>query len=629
MIYIVEPWDAVDLLFTVSPYSAPDPLAVELDFVDVQYYGPIPWATPSITAELRAMLQTASAEGNETAIRAAGATLADRDARLDCGRAIVGDDSIQLLFAKSELSDMATGLSLGTAGISFGELRGGWNNTVVADTERTQAWDEAAAIDKRDYVSSWIMTSQFVDQSRSASWFSVNVSGIVYDDEAARLALQNTDTGLSVTLNFHGEPSKPENPIDMVFAFGYVVPARPIVPHDVTTSITARQATPRDDGKFIPWGLGDSIWRGWNLPYPVGPNLPPGPLPGEIPEIKLVYLSMNTLQIETIIDETPLDIKDVSISLDIDSLSWQFSGTVYGEASLNLVKPDEGGMKEISVTINGHEWLLMIERYSSDEQFPTKKFGISGISRTQYMAAPFAPTRSYTNSSATTAKQACENELASTGFTLAWALGGDADLPDWAIPAGALSYRDRSPAQVIGQIVKAAGGVMIPSRNSDSWTIKPRYSTPSWQWSGASPDVVIYVGMVRSRSAQFEPGPSFDACYVSGINQGEAVDVRRQGSGGLSPMPDIYDDLITDAQPAISRGKVELSAAGNKIIETLSVLIPENAAAPGIITPGQIAKIIHDDAGLDYFALVLSTRISVQRAGAAEIYQSVTLERAA
>jgi hypothetical protein len=94
-------------------------------------------------------------------------------------------------------------------------------------------------------------------------------------------------------------------------------------------------------------------------------------------------------------------------------------------------------------------------------------------------------------------------------------------------------------------------------------------------------------------------------------------------------MPDIYDDLITDAQPAISRGKVELSAAGNKVIETLSVLIPENAAAPGIITPGQIAKIIHDDAEQDYFALVLSTRISVQHAGAAEIYQSVTLERAA
>lgn len=626
MTYIVEPWDGVDLPFSIAPHSVIDPLLVELNFE--RNFDPLPWLSPSLHAEWRARLQSAVTKQGEFTFPSVTADRADHHSGAVWGQADFTAAPSALLFAAAEKGDAIRAGVWGIAEQKASALTLMWNRTVIADAMNLQSWDQGTAIDLVNYSARW-KVSGIADAARSASWFSVNLAGKVYNDAAAKMALHNTDNALGVVLNFSGDPNRLPSPVAVQFAFGYVPHARPSVPHDISNTITARQANPRDAIDRIPWGLGDSVWLDWNLPYPVDPNLPPGPEPGEIPDIKVVYLTMNTLQIETIIGEIPLDVQDVGISLDIDSLSWQFSGTVYGEASLYLIKPDEGGMKEISVTINGHNWLFMIERYTSDEQFPTKKFGITGITRTQYMAAPFAPTRSYTNSGATTAKQAAESELANTGFTLAWALGGDADLPDWTIPAGALSYRDRSPAQVIGQIVKAAGGVMIPSRNSDAWTIQPRYSTPSWQWNGVSPDVVIYIGMVRSRSATFEPGPSFDACYVSGINQGEAVEVRRQGSGGLSPMPDIYDDLITDAQPAISRGKVELSAAGNKVIETLSVLIPENAAAPGIITPGQIAKIIHDDAEQDYCALVLSTRITVQRAGAAEIYQSVTLERAA
>ncbi len=237
-------------------------------------------------------------------------------------------------------------------------------------------------------------------------------------------------------------------------------------------------------------------------------------------------------------------------------------------------------MKDIAVTINGHSWTFSIERYTSDERFPTSKFTISGVSRTQYMAAPFAPTRSYTNASATTAAQAANAELQNTGFTLSWPTGADKDLPDWPIPAGALSFQDKPPAQVVAQIVKAAGGVMVPHRNNDAWTIQPRYTVPPWQWDTAQPDQAIYIGMIRSRSAQFEAAQAYDACYVSGVNQGVAVEVQRDGSGGQNPMPDIFDDLITDPQPAISRGRNELAATGNKVVESLSVIIPENGAAP-------------------------------------------------
>jgi hypothetical protein len=92
-------------------------------------------------------------------------------------------------------------------------------------------------------------------------------------------------------------------------------------------------------------------------------------------------------------------------------------------------------------------------------------------------------------------------------------------------------------------------------------------------------------------------------------------------------MTDIYDDLITEQTAAIYRGRSELSAVGNKVSETLSVFLPENGAAPGVILPGQLIKVLHDDNTNDYMGLVLSNNISATKARAAAIYQSVTIER--
>lgn len=627
MAYVVEQWDSVDLPLKVGPYTVPtDPLALELDFA-IGSIPPLPWVTPSLSVEYRAPLQGAGAAHQARILPITPATPADDQRGLRWIRAIQKDLQVGARFEASEHKDSDHVSAWGEAARKQAELVSRWQQTAPRDRDHAIPWGRAFAKDHPGYVSSWIMKTPARDATKGAPWYSVNLTGTVYDDSAAIAALLQTDTATTVTLATESGAIDVLDPLSLEFRFGFVAPSRPSVPHDVNKRITARQATERDRQHRLPWGAGQSIWHDYNLPYPVEPNNPDPPAPGELPEIKTVYLVMNTLQIVDVATETPLQIQGVSIGLDIDSWAWKFSGTLYGSGSLALVAPGPGGMKDISVTLNGHPWIFSIERYTSDERFPTEKFSISGVSRTQYMAAPFAPTRSYSNDSATTAAQAANAELTNTGFTLTWPTGGNQDLPDWPIPAGALSYRDKSPAQVIAQIVTAAGGIMVPAKDADAWTIQPRYKVLPWDWASATPDATIYIGMVRSRSAQYEPAPAFNSCYVSGVSQGEAVDVQRAGSGGTDPTPDIYDDLITDSQPAISRGKSELAGSGNKVIETLSVMIPENAGAPGIVTPGMIAKVIHDDPQLDYFGLVLAVNISVQRAGAAAVYQSVTLER--
>lgn len=630
MTYILEQWDSVELSLQYGPYAVPvDSLLLALEFVGGSVpYPPLPWATPTLSTEYSALMQTAGRSETTLVALLIKADVADAANDAVWGKATRSDFDIGISQEEAGHVDAGTTGIWGAAKSLQREQSYAWQVSGFRDRNNVQSWNEGTRKDRPNFISSWIMKTPARDIAPSLPWLSVNLSGTPYDDLAARLALLNTDTALTVSLDAPAQIVRARSgPVNL--AFGFVAPERPIVPHDIPKRLTARQANERDALKHIPWGDGESVWQDWNLPYPVDDSEEPEPEPVEEPPRKAVYRIMNTLQIRDIATDTPLAIQNVNISLDIDSISWKFTGSVFGRGSLDLIQPDGDGMKDISVLINGHQWIFAIEKYSSDEKFPTTIFNIEGVSRTQYMAADYAPARSYTNAIATTAAQAATAELLDTGFALTWDTGGDEDLPDWNIPEGALSFRDKSPAQVIGQIVTAAGGVMIPNMASDGWTIQPRYKVAPWDWHAATPDVIVYIGMVTARSAQYEPAPAFDSCFVSGVNQGVSVDVQRTGSGGLNPMPDIFDDLITDAQAAISRGRAELSGAGNKVVQTLRIPVPEDEGAPGILIPGMIAKITHDDSDLDYFALVLSTSIGLQKSGGAEVYQSVTLERTA
>lgn len=632
MNYQVESGASVELNTEGEPYLVPsDPLALVLEFVPSSGFPPLPWLTPDLSIEYRARFSKSGEANSEALVPLKGGERVDHHAGLRYGNGVSAWCETPLRFAATERKDSSPALPWLGATAVYGVGALPWSASVSIDARKAFRWQGAVGNDRAGFSLPWVMKTRERDSTKGGAWFSVSLSGSVYPAAKFFTDYLNDDTATTVTLN--GDPGlylPSHDPLETHLSINTVEPEaliRPSVPHDVPYRITARQASPRDTNKHLPWGAGQSVWHDYNLPYPVEPN--PAPDPVDPPEIKTVYLIMNTLQITDVATGTPLDIQGVTIGLDIDSWAWKFSGTLYGQGSLALVAPGAGGMKDVAVTINGHSWVFSIERYTSDERFPTEKFTITGVSRTQYMAAPFAPTRSYTNASATTAAQAATAELQNTGFSLTWPTGNDEDLPDWPIPAGALSFRDKSPAQVVAQIVTAAGGIMVPAMAADSWTVQPRYKVAPWDWETATPDVGIYIGMVRSRSAQYEPAPAFNACYVSGVSQGVAVDVQRAGSGGTAPMPDIYEDLITDSQPAISRGTAELAGAGNKVVETLSVLIPESGAAPGVLLPGMIVKVMHDDPLLDYMALVLAVSISVQKAGGAEIYQSVTLERSA
>ena len=129
---------------------------------------------------------------------------------------------------------------------------------------------------------------------------------------------------------------------------------------------------------------------------------------------------MNTIRVVTLPDRIAIEMKDMEISLDIDSFSWAFQGELWGASSLAMVEPDSSGPKQIEVDINGWKWVFIIERYTSSRAFGKERYVVYGTSRTQLLAAPYAPLRSKSSSSDINAKQAITEELLNTGFTAAY-----------------------------------------------------------------------------------------------------------------------------------------------------------------------------------------------------------------
>lgn len=135
-------------------------------------------------------------------------------------------------------------------------------------------------------------------------------------------------------------------------------------------------------------------------------------------------------------------------------------------------------------------------------------------------------------------------------------------------------------------------------------------------------DRIVPASMVISLSANWQPEQAYNAVYISGTNAGVAVNVKRTGSNGDNPAPDILEDWLTETQVNTERGLNELAKGGDQSITTIELPLTDSNTAPGLIEPGMLAE-IQDITG-DWPALCLATGITAERS---KVLQSVQLER--
>ena len=430
---------------------------------------------------------------------------------------------------------------------------------------------------------------------------------------------------LSFVLNADYQP-----PFEAIFfQFGQIIPALRAIPINDYRLVVFEKNKPIDESNLTPWGFGKNLRdHGINSGYG-GETDPENPAPEkpepEQPQIKESYLQMNIITVVVLPERTPIEITNLNIALDLDSFSWAFAGVLIGDSSMTLVEPTADGMKEIEIDINGFVWRFMIERYSQETVFADERYTISGVSRTQLLAAPYAPLRSKSNDTPFNAKQAIVEELENSGFTMHYPDNSPYQLPDWVIPTGAFSYQNKTPMEVVVSIVKAAGGVIIPAMGSDRLVAQPRYPASPWLWDEAVMDCIIPASMVQRYSAQWQPEAVYNAVFVSGSEIGVAVNVKRKGTAGDLPAPDIIEEMLTDTVVNIERGRNELSKSGAQSIITLTLGLTNTETAPGLVLPGMLVAFQDSrNPAANWRGLCLSCAITGE---GAKVNQTIEIER--
>lgn len=349
--------------------------------------------------------------------------------------------------------------------------------------------------------------------------------------------------------------------------------------------------------------------------------------PPDQPEIKRAYIIMNSSSLIAVSEDEPLQFSDLSIELDADSFSWKMTCSILNRESMDLIRPTAAGPAEVLATINGHEWRFIVERYSLDRQFANERWRINGVSRAQLLAEPYALKRTARIEDPTNMALAMADQLEFTGFSTELQQG----LRDYVIPAGAWGYENKNAMEVIVELADAVGAIIVPHRTEDVLQIRHRYKqTVPWQFdelSEAELDAIVPDSMVIGFSSQWRPQPEYNYVFISGVTDGVATEVIRQGTAGDVAAPDIFDDLNVDAQQCRQRGISALAEGGNQEIVTIETVLP-TSGAPGLIEPGMIVEYRYTKIPEDSWrGIVLSTSISVSNPGAGRVIQNLKIER--
>ena len=350
------------------------------------------------------------------------------------------------------------------------------------------------------------------------------------------------------------------------------------------------------------------------------PSYPKPPLPPKN-AILQVYFIMHTITVVKLPERSVIEVKDLSLQLDIDSWSWLSTLNLVNKADFDLVKPGAGGVQEIEVNIDGYIWEFIIEKYRDNRQFNRTGYTINGRSKTAYLAAPYKLPASRTETALKTANQLIDIELLNTGFSVNY------NTEDWLVDAGAFSYQNATPMQAVLKVAGSIGGVVLPDKRAKQITIHPRYRISPWDWPMASAAVTITSDIIRSISGDWQPRPEINAVYVSGRTQGVNCFVKRTGTAGDQLGRQVIDNLITHADAGRERGRNVISDRGNQELMTIELPLLQSGQVPGIYDPGELLE-IDEGGGNVWRGIVVKSQIQASiKSGAITASQKITIER--
>ena len=286
-------------------------------------------------------------------------------------------------------------------------------------------------------------------------------------------------------------------------------------------------------------------------PRPPRPPYPPDHLTITIPTHR-VYTVNHSIIVKTVIGNNPVPLSKLSLSYDADSFAWMFSGVLVDKSALALVTMTGNDPVQLSITIDGYEWIVIVESIEQSRSFGNLAINLKGRSLSALLGSPYQVQISYTSGSDSTVQQIAES-LLPTGWTLDWQCA-----EPWLVPANAYSFNQQTIIQALAQLAQDIGAVLIPSKNAQVLTIKPRYPVLPWQFNdvGISPDLIVPEAAIITVNTQSRTQSPINGVYVhGGQNGGVLAFCRLNGTAGDVLAPTSSNNLITDVTAARALGE--------------------------------------------------------------------------
>lgn len=388
-----------------------------------------------------------------------------------------------------------------------------------------------------------------------------------------------------------------------------------------------RSAFPTGLAARLPWGeaarRGGLSWP-WpplpGLPLPVqraalrfhfhGPTEAPlgfhfGAEPAWVIPIRRSYRMQHDLAFVRLPDRTPIPARALTLTSAWDEWGWSLTATLLGPNAVDLLRPVVSTPVEVEVLLDGGVWRFRLDQVSGTAEFGQTGGQTQGRSRAAVLGPDVAlPTNGYEDQ-AKTARQLAEQELTGTDWQLDWPL----EFPDWTVPAGTFRYEQKTPIEVIVQIVETAGGRLMADPALSWLYVTPKYPLPVWAWASAQPDVLLPRAILKTLAWKPRTGQPWDAVYL-GDGATVLTKVKRAGLPGVS-LPDspIIEALLCHLDACRARGIALLSAAAAGVDFTLELPVSPAAGPSPLRAVGELARF--EDGGKTWVGLITGVTVQV------------------
>ncbi|CAD2224998.1 conserved hypothetical protein [Pseudoalteromonas sp. 3J6] len=355
--------------------------------------------------------------------------------------------------------------------------------------------------------------------------------------------------------------------------------------------------------KVCYWGLPGGLVRGDDDVPTIDRKIPIEP------QIRNTYIMQPTIDCVRVSDDLKILISSVSYSIS----RGQFSATC-NIKFCSRIDFDRALGQELKISINGYDFYVICEQPSTSNSFANASYSASCRSRFALLSAPYARATNYANPTAKTLAGIMSDILINTGWSL------DNQMIDYAIPTGAFSYTNLTPAAALLSVAKSVGAMLDIDNANKTVSIVPLWPVMPWDTESAICDVILNDSIILEHNTSQTINQEHNAVFVRGEQQGVACKIKRAGTLGDKFASDVVDSLITDNQAARQRGTCELANSGNKQQATMRTKIKADLPP---IRPGMLVGVTYSNSTYKATCDSLTINASINAQGAITVSQTI------